>query len=79
MRTPWSLGELGVRDGDALPSTQARSFALKQSGKVGERRRHGKTHSEAPDDGDIQELLQEDRLVMELVHGCMQGAEEGGG
>jgi hypothetical protein len=33
MRTPWSLGELGVRDGDALPSAQARSFALNTGGK----------------------------------------------
>jgi hypothetical protein len=52
---------------------------LKQSGEVDEWRRHGKTHSEAPNDGDIQELHQEDRLETELVHGCMQGAEEGGG
>jgi hypothetical protein len=52
---------------------------LKQSGEVDKRRRHGKTHSEAPNNGDVQELRQEDRLETELIHGCMQGAEEGGG
>jgi hypothetical protein len=43
------------------------------------RRRHGKTHSESPDNGDVPELRQEDRLETELLRGCMQGAEEGGG